>query len=90
MQRAGECKVCTVEVPPAKSPDAGGAGQVHLPEKISKKPLTSGNDDGIIESVTYQSAYKKFASGKDVNKYFGGSGGILKNANPQKSNGLAL
>ena len=67
-----------VEVSPAKSPDAGGAGQVHLPEKIKKKPLTSGNDDGTIESVTYQSAYKKFASGKDVHKYFGGSDVILK------------
>lgn len=39
-----------VEVSPAKSPDAGGAGQVHLPEKISEKPLTTSGVSGIIES----------------------------------------
>ena len=50
MQRAGERKVCTVEVSPAKSPDSGGAGQVYLPEKISKKPLTTSGVSGIIES----------------------------------------
>ena len=50
MQCAGERKVCTVEVSPAKSPDSGGAGQVYLPEKISKKPLTTSGVSGIIES----------------------------------------
>ena len=39
-----------VEVSPAKSPDAGGAGQVHLPEKISEKPLTTSGVSSIIES----------------------------------------
>lgn len=39
-----------VEVSPAKSPDAGGAGQVHLPEKVSEKPLTTSGVSGIIES----------------------------------------
>lgn len=62
-----------VEVTPPATKDNGGTGKTYRAEKIGGKALTSGADSGIIEAE-----YKRFHTGEEVNKYFGGSGGILE------------
>ena len=58
-----------VEVTPPATKDNVG----YSLEKIGGKSLTSEDSGGIIKAE-----YKRFHTGEEVNKYFGGSGGILE------------
>lgn len=68
----------TVEVVSPTPKKNSGTGKIYQPEEVSGKLLTSGDNGGIIKETTSQLAYKKFNTGEEVNKFFGGSGSILQ------------